>query len=68
MKTLLLKLLLITIATIFILGSIAIAEFLTTVITVNTVMFLTYAVLGFSFIYLTRKEMKEICSTENKKK
>lgn len=54
MKTLLLKLLLITIATIFILGSIAIAEFLTTVITVNTVMSTVYVALVLGFIYLLR--------------
>ena len=54
MKTLLLKLLLITIATIFILGSIAIAEFLTTVITVNTVMSTVYVALVLGFIYLIR--------------
>lgn len=54
MKTLLLKLLLITIATIFILGSIAIAEFLTTFITVNTVMSTVYAALVLGFIYLLK--------------
>lgn len=54
MKTLLLKLLLITIATIFILGSIAIAEFLTTVITVNTVMSTVYVALVLGFIYLIK--------------
>ena len=54
MKTLLLKLLLITIATIFILGSIAIAEFLTTVITVNTVMSTVYVALVLGFIYLLK--------------
>lgn len=54
MKTLLLKLLLITIATIFILGSIAIAEFLTTVITINTVMSTVYVALVLGFIYLIK--------------
>lgn len=68
MKTLLLKTLLVVIAIAFFLGMFSIAELLASVININTVMFLTYAVLGFSFIYLTRKEMKEICSTENKKK
>lgn len=54
MKTLVLKLLLITIATIFILGSIAIAEFLTTVISINTVMSTVYVALVLGFIYLLR--------------
>lgn len=54
MKTLLLKLLLITIATIFILGSIAIAEFLTTVISINTVMSTVYVALVLGFIYLLK--------------
>lgn len=52
----------------FFFGMFGIAELLIQVISINTVIFLTYEVLGFSFIYLTRKEMKEICSTENKKK
>lgn len=68
MKTLLLKTLLVVIAIAFIFGMFSIAELLASVISINTVIFLTYEVLGFSFIYLTRKEMKEICSTENKKK
>lgn len=54
MKTLLLKLLLITIATIFILGSIAIAELIANVITVNTVMSTVYVALVLGFIYLIK--------------
>ena len=54
MKTLLLKLLLITIATIFIFGSIAIAEFLTTVVSINTIMTVIYAALVLSFIYILK--------------
>lgn len=54
MKTLVLKLLLITIATIFILGSIAIAELIANVISINTIMAVIYAALVLGFIYILK--------------
>lgn len=55
MKTLLLKILLIVITIAFFLGMFGIAELLASVISINTVMFLTYAVLVLSFIYILKK-------------
>lgn len=54
MKTLLLKTLLIVIAIAFIFGMFSIAEFLTTVISINAVMSTVYVALVLGFIYLLK--------------
>ena len=54
MKTLLLKTLLVVIAIAFIFGMFSIAEFLTTVISINTIMTVIYAALVLSFIYILK--------------
>ena len=54
MKTLLLKTLLVVIAIAFFLGMFSIAEFLTTVISINTVMSTVYVALVLGFIYLLK--------------
>ena len=54
MKTRLLEILFCILFLAFILGMIGIAEFLASVINMNTIMTICYAVLGYSFIYLLR--------------
>lgn len=54
MKTLLLKILLIIIAIAFFLGMFGIAELLTSVISINTIMIVIYAALVLSFVYILK--------------